>query len=188
MPGGPAGKDACATAGVASGAGLAHKLVEQGVLAVMGGPDGNVVGPSDAGLGGFPKEFCVRVFGEFVETNVAAIDGHGVGIGGEGNNAGTIIKLDVADFNFFGEGSGPAFGIKGFNLEDIVAVVEDGASVTEEVGEVINVIHILEGAGPVFGDEKVITVGEAETFADVFETIAERPTDTDGFFGEGADL
>src|SRR4051812_10302842 len=67
-------------------------------------------------------------------------------------------------------------------------VPEDGAGVTHHVGELVNVVHVLEGAGPIFGDEKVIAVFEAETFADVFEAVTERPADADGFFGEGEDL
>src|ERR1051326_8120231 len=60
----------------AGGAGLLGELVEEGVLAVVGGPDGKVAGPGDAGLGGLPEELGVWMLGEFVEANVAAVNGH----------------------------------------------------------------------------------------------------------------
>src|SRR6266550_4236194 len=49
------------------------ELVEEGVFAVVRGPDGEVEAPGDAGLGGLPKELGVGVLGEFVEANIAAI-------------------------------------------------------------------------------------------------------------------
>ena len=79
------------------------ELVEEGVLAVVGGPDGHVVVPSDAALGGLPEEFGIGMFGKFVEADIAAVNGHGIRVGGESDNAGTVIKFDVADFDFFGE-------------------------------------------------------------------------------------
>jgi hypothetical protein len=54
------------------------ELVEEGVVAFMRGPDGEVVGPGDAGLCGLPEEFSIRVFGEFVEADVAAVNSHGL--------------------------------------------------------------------------------------------------------------
>lgn len=79
------------------------ELVEEGVFAVVGGPDGDVAGPGDAGLDGLPQEFGVGVFGEFIEAHIAAIDGHGIGIGGKGDNTRAVLEFDVTDFNFFGE-------------------------------------------------------------------------------------
>ena len=57
------------------------EFVEKGVFAVVGGPDGHVEVPGDAGLGGLPEETGIGVLGEFVEANIAAVDGHGVWIG-----------------------------------------------------------------------------------------------------------
>ena len=88
----------------AGGAGLLGELVEEGVLAVVRGPDGEIATPGDTALGDFPKEIGVGVFGEFVEADIAAVNGHRVGVGGEGDDAGAVIEFDVADFDFFGEG------------------------------------------------------------------------------------
>ena len=83
----------------------------------MGGPDGEVVGPGDAALGGFPEEFGVGMFGEFVEADVAAVDGHGLRVGGEGDDAGAVVEFDDADFDFFGEGGGVAVRVEPIDLE-----------------------------------------------------------------------
>jgi len=101
---GPAGKDACAT----SGAGLLRELVEEGVVAVVGGPDGQVMTQGDAALGGFPKEFGAGMFCEFVEADITAINGHGLGVGGKSNDSRAVIKFDDADSDFLGEAGGTA--------------------------------------------------------------------------------
>jgi hypothetical protein len=171
-----------------TGAGLLGELVEEGVFAIVGGPDGEVAGPGDAGLGGLPEEFGVGMPGEFVEADVTAVNRHGVGVGGESDDAGTVLEFDVADFDFFGEGSGMAFGVEGFDFDYVFAMAEDGAGETKHVGEIVNLIHVFESAGPIFGDEEVIAIGEAKTFADIFEAVAGAPADADGFFGQGEDL
>ena len=61
-------------------AGLLGEFVEEGVFAVVGGPDGEVAGPGDAGLSGLPEEIGVGMLRKFVESDVAAIDGHGIRI------------------------------------------------------------------------------------------------------------
>jgi hypothetical protein len=126
--------------------------------------------------------------GEFVEADVTAVNRHGVGVGGESDDAGTVLEFDVADFDFFGEGSGMAFGVEGFDFDYVFAMAEDGAGETKHVGEIVNLIHVFESAGPIFGDEEVIAIFKAEAFADVFEAVTEGPADADGFFGEGKDL
>ncbi len=174
-------------AGVNGGASLVGELVEEGVFAFVGGPDGQVVVPGNAGLGGLPEEFSVWVFGKFVEADVAAVNGHGIGVGGEGDDAGAVIEFDVADLDFFGEGGGPAGGVEGFDFEEVFAVGEDGTGEAEDAGEFINPAHVFEGGGPVFSDEEIVTARVAEAFADVFEAVGEGPADADGFFGEGKD-
>ena len=67
-------------------------------------------------------------------------------------------------------------------------MAEDGAGVTEQVGEVVNLVHVLESAGPVFGNEKVIAIWKAEAFANIFEAVTKCPADADGFLCEGEDL
>ena len=76
-------------------------MVEEGVFAVVGGPDGDVAVPGDAALGNFPEELGIGVFGEFVEADVAPVNRHGLGIGGEGDDAGAGIEFNDADLDFF---------------------------------------------------------------------------------------
>ena len=63
------------------------ELVEEGVVAFVGGPDGHVVAPGDAALSGLPEEFSVGMFGEFVEADVAAVNGHGLWMCGKSDDA-----------------------------------------------------------------------------------------------------
>ena len=65
----------------ASGAGFLGEFVEEGVFAVVGGPDGGIEIPGSAAHGGFPKEPGVGVLGEFVEADIAAVNGHGLRVG-----------------------------------------------------------------------------------------------------------
>ena len=164
------------------------ELVEEGVLAVVGGPDGKVAGPGDAGLGGLPEEAGVRVLGEFVEANVAAVNGHGVGVGGESNDPRAVIEFDVTDTDFFGERAGNAVAVEGFGFEDVLAVAEDGAGIAEHVGEGVNILHVFQGAGPILGGEEIVAFFEAEAFTNVFEAVTEGPANANGFFRESKDL
>ena len=164
------------------------ELVEEGIFAVVGGPDGEVAAPGDAALGGFPEEFGVGMFGEFVEADIATIDGHGSGVGGEGDDARAIVEFDEADFDFVGEAGGFAVGVEARDFEVIFAVREDGTSEVQEFGEGVAEVHVFECAWPIFGSEEVIAFFKAETFTDVFEGVAEGPADTDGFFGKSEGL
>ena len=78
------------------------ELVEESVVAFVGGPDGHVVAPGDAALRGLPEEFRVRVFGEFVEADIAAVNRHGLRMSRESNDARAVVEFDVADFDFLG--------------------------------------------------------------------------------------
>ena len=168
-----------------SGAGLLAEFVEEGVLAVVGGPDVEVVGPGDAALGSLPEELGVGVLGKFVEADIAAVNSHGVRVGGEGDDAGAVVEFDVPDFHFFGERGGLAIGIEAVDFEIIFAVGKDGAGELEEFDEAIGELHVFQGTGPIFGGEKIIALGIAETFANVFESVGERPANAHGFFSEG---
>ena len=117
------------------GAGFLGELVEEGVFAVVGGPDGEVEAPGDAALGGFPEEFGVGVFGELVEADVAAVNGHGLWVGGEGDDAGAVVELDDADFDIVGEAGGAAAGVEARDGEVFFAVGDDRAGEVEELGE-----------------------------------------------------
>ena len=79
-------------------------------------------------------------------------------------------------------------GIEGFYFDEVFAVAQDRTRVAHHTGEFINLVHVFEGAGPVFGDKEVISVAKAEPFADIFEAVTKCPADADGFFGEGEDL
>ena len=164
------------------------ELVEESVFAIVGGPDGDVVGPSDPALGGLPQELGIGMHGEFIEADIAAINGHGVRIGRKGNDAGAVLEFDIADSDFFGNGSNAALRIEIVNFDVVLAMTEHVAGVAEEIGEVVNLVHVFEGTGQVPGDEEIIAPGKAETFADIFEAVTEGPADADGFFGQGADL
>src|ERR1043166_4261911 len=67
--------------------GFLGEFIEESVFAVMGGPNGDGAPPADAALSSFPKETRALVFGEFVEADVAAVNGHGLGMGRECKNA-----------------------------------------------------------------------------------------------------
>lgn len=160
------------------------EFVEESVLSIVGGPDGEVAAPGDAALGGFPQKARVIVFGKFIEADVAAINGHGLRMSGEGDDAGAVVEFDDAHFNFFGEAGGFAAFIEAFDFQIFFAVRDDAAGEIEDVGEFAAEAHVFEGAGIIFGGEEIIAVFEMETFADVFEGVGESPADADGFFGE----
>ncbi|HWX20425.1 MAG TPA: hypothetical protein VN578_11045 [Candidatus Binatia bacterium] len=128
------------------------------------------------------------MFGEFVEADIAAVDSHGLGVGGESDDAGAIVELNRADFDFLGEGAFAAIGVEAWDLERLFAMGDDGAGEVEEFGEFVNLVHVFEGAGPIFGGEEVMAFFEAEAFADIFEAVGIGPADADGFFGEGEGL
>lgn len=180
--------EGCARGGDAAGAGLLGELVEEGILAVVGGPNGEVAIPGDAALGGFPELLGIGMFGELIEADIAAMDSHGVRVGGEGDDAGAVLEFDVTDFNFFGERGALAIVVEQRDFEDVLAMIEDGASIAEEVGELVNLVHVFEGARPILGGKEVIAVFKTESFADVFKAVGEGPADADGFFGESEDL
>ena len=127
MPGGLAGKDACAT----GCAGFEGEFVEEGVFAIMGRPNSNVVAQGDAALSGFPKELCVGMFGEFVQADIAAVHCHGLRVGREGQDAGAVVELDDAHFEFVGEGGGAAIFVEARHFVEFLAVRDDGPSVVE---------------------------------------------------------
>ena len=164
------------------------ELIEEGVFAVVGRPDRKIVAQGDAALSGFPKELCVGMFGEFVEADVAAINGHGVRAGGKGDDPGPVIEFDVADFDFFSGRSGTAFGIEQVDFEVIFAVRDDSAGVVEKFGGGMGRMDVLESAGIVFGDEEIIAFLVSKTFADIFEAVAKSPAYANRFFGESKGL
>src|SRR5580765_8533738 len=111
--------------GGAGGAGLLGELIEEGVFAVVGGPNGEVEAPGDAALGGFLEKLGVGMLGEFVEADVATVHGHGLRVGGEGDDAGAVIEFDDADFDFFGESAGTAAIVEAGDFDGFFAVGKD---------------------------------------------------------------
>ena len=180
------------TSAATSGTSLLGELVEEGVVAFMGRPDGEVVGPGDAALHGMPEEFGVSVFGEFVEADVAAVNGHGLRVGGEGNDARAIVEFDVADFDFFGDGATrtgqSANHARHFDFEVIFAVGDDGFGEVVDAGEMVSDTHVFEGARIIFGCKEVVATRKAEPLANVFESIGVSPADANGFFCKSEDL
>jgi hypothetical protein len=128
------------------------------------------------------------MFGEFVEADVAAINGHGLGVGGEGDDAGAVVELDHADFDLLGERAGAAAGVEARDFEVFFAAGDDGFGEVKEFDKGPGLLDVFESAGKVFGDEQVVALSEPKTLANVFEGVAERPANANGFFGEGADL
>ena len=171
-----------------AGASLLDKLVEEGVLAFMGGPDGHIVAPGHAALGGLPEELGVGMFGEFVDTDIAAVNRHGLGMSGESDDARAVVEFDIADFDFFLERSWAAIRTDTIYLKEVFAVRNDGASEFEEVSKLVGKAHVFDGAGIIFGGQKIIAFREAETFANIFEGVAVSPADPNGLFADGEDL
>ena len=172
----------------AGSAGFAGEFVEEGVFAVVRGPDGHVVAPGYAALGGFPEEPGIGVFSEFVEADVAGVNGHSTRVGGESNNTRAVIEFNKADLYFIGEAGGFAIGIKSGHGKVIFTVRNDGAGEIEQLGEAVTQAHEFDGGGIIFGGKEVIAFFEAKPFTDIFETIGEGPADANGFLSQGKDL
>ena len=172
----------------AGSAGFAGEFVEEGVFAVVRGPDCHIVAPGYTALGGFPEKPGIGVFSEFVEADVASMNGHSARVGGESNNTRAIVELNKADLYFISEAGGFAIGIKSGYGKVIFTVRDDGAGEIEQLSEAITKTHEFDGGGIIFGGKEVIAFFEAEPFTDVFETIGKGPADANGFFGQGEDL
>ena len=121
----------------AGSAGFAGEFVEEGVLAVVSGPDGHIVAPGDTALGGFPEEPGIGVFSEFVEADVASMNGHGARVGGESDNTRAIVEFNKADLYFIGEAGGFAIGTKPGHGKVIFTVRDDGAGEIEQLSEAV---------------------------------------------------
>src|SRR4051812_39223256 len=95
-------------------------------------------------------------------------------IGTEGDDAGAVVELDVADFEVFGEaGVSAIFVDRHFPILD--AVREDAFGVVEQFAELVAGADVFDGGGLVFAGEQVVASWVAETFADVFESVSEGP-------------
>ena len=83
-----------------------------------------------------------------LKADVATVDGHGIGIGGKGDDAGAVLELDVTDFDFFGEGSGVSLGIERLHFDEVLAMGSAGQRLPEDhrrdPGDVWNGAQLLE--------------------------------------------
>src|SRR5690349_10607609 len=95
-----------------------------------------------------------------------------------------LSKLDHADLHVFGETRGTTLFVEAIDRDALFAVALDGAGEVEDLGELVALADVLEGAGIIFGGEEIIAVLEPEAFADIFERIGVGPADADGFFGQ----
>ena len=169
--------------GGGASAGLLDELVEEGVFAVVGRPDSHVGSPGNAALGGFPEKPGIGMFGEFIEANIAAIDGHGLRMRRESANGGAVVEFDVAHFQFVGEARRMALLIEARDFVGFLAIGDDETSGIEKISHLSAQAHVLEGALIIFG-----AIFKAEAFADIFESVGIGPADADGFFSEGKGL
>src|SRR3954452_3791294 len=104
---------------------------------------------------------------EFVEANVAAVNGHGMRIGGEGDNAGAIIEFDIADLDFLGDGSRFAIRVEAIDFEIIFTVRNNGAGEVEKLGGGLGQVNVFHGALIIFGGEEIIAFLVMKPLADV---------------------
>src|SRR4051812_30572868 len=72
----------------------ANDLVEDSVNAAMGGDDFKLAAPGGDRFGHAVEESLVWVEGEFIEDDMAAFAGEGVGIGGERVDAPAIVVFE----------------------------------------------------------------------------------------------
>ena len=128
------------------------------------------------------------MLGEFVEADIAAINGHGLRIGGKGDDTRAVIEFDHADLHVFGEAGWTAMFIKAIYGEVFFAVAGDGAGEVKYLSEFVALADVFERAGIIFGGEEIIAVFEPEPFADVFEGVGVGPAYADRFFGKGDGL
>jgi len=171
--------------GSAGGASFLGELVKEGVFAVMCGPDGQVMALGDAALGSFPEQFGVGMFGEFIEANIAAVNGHGLRVGGKGDDARAVIEFDDTHFELVGESGRTARVVEARDFTEFFTVRKDGASEVEQFDHLFADAHVFEGAGVIFGGKEVIAILEVQTLANVFESVGKGPADANGFFGKG---
>ena len=120
---------------------------------------------------------------EFVEADVAAIRAEGVRIRTEGENAGAVVELDVADFEVFGE-AGVLAVLKDGDFPVFDAMGEDRFGVVEELAELVAGIHIFDRSRLVFAGKEIVAARVAQSLANILKGVGESPTDADGFFGE----
>ena len=74
--------------------GVLDELVEECADATVSGDDGELAAPGGDGFGDAIQEALVLVEGKFVEGDMAAFAGEGVGIGGKGVNPAAIGEME----------------------------------------------------------------------------------------------
>jgi len=156
--------------------GFAAEGVEEGIGAVVRGPDGEVETPGDAATGCSPEAFLIGVKGEFVEADIASVSAKSIGIRAKGEDARAVIELDIADLEILGK-PGVFAVFEHRHFPGIDAMGEDGFGVIEDFAELIAGGDVFDGGGLVFGGKEVVAPGIEQAFADVFESVGEGPAD-----------
>ena len=128
------------------------------------------------------------MFREFVQTNIAAVNGHGLRVGRESDDAGAIVEFYEADSDVFGECRWLAALVQFMNGDGFFAMTGDGVGEVKDFGEMIALADVLEGAGVIPGGEEVISIGMEDALADVFESVGVGPSNADGFLDESDGL
>jgi len=121
-------------------------------------------------------------------ADIAAINRHGLGVGGEGDDTRAVVELDNADFDIFGERGRAAMFIEAIHRQILLTVAGNGSREVENLGEFVALTNVFECALIIFGGKEVIPVFEPEPFANVFEGVGIGPADADRFFGQRDDL
>lgn len=127
------------------------EVVEEVVVAAVGGDDFELAAPGDAGVGDGVEELGVGVEGEFVEDAGAAFAGLGVWVGGEGVDVGVVVEM---------EGEGGGAGVVG---EDIG--VDGGGGDIEGFGEGFAVFDEEASLGFVAGGDPGVEAVDVEGLA-----------------------
>ena len=169
----------CATLG----GGFAAEGVEERVGSVVGRPESEIEAPGNAAGGGGPEFFRAGVESEFIEADVTTVSAQSMRVGAEGNDAGTVIEFDVADFEVFGE-AGVSSIFVNWHFPILDAVREDAFGVVEQLAELVAGADVFDGGRLVFAGEEIIAARMAKTFANVFKSVSKAPADADVFFSE----
>jgi hypothetical protein len=149
----------------------AEDFVKNGVVAAVGGDDGELAAPGGDGFSDAVEEALVGVESELVEGDVAAFAGEGVGVGGEGVDAAAVGEFE-------GEGGGAGIGIEH-------ELAELGGAALEELGPAEAVLELEAGLLLVAGgDVGVEACGGGADEEDEAEGVGVGEADLAGFDGD----
>ena len=139
-------------------------------------PNRHIISPRDPALGGLPKQFRVRMLGEFVEPDVPTINRHRLRMSREGNNARPIVELDVGNFDLRGERRAPRV-----HFQIVLPMRDHRVREAEEIEKFSHHPHVFQRAGIIFRRKQIIPVRKIDSLSDVLERVGIRPADAHGF-------